>query len=388
MTFELPTGSGKTAVGFAFLRTLQEAGRGPLFYITPTKPLVDQVLGSLSREFRVSFAGCVDRGQDGDAPRVLAGNVPGSVLVELSKVHSRSGDIETSLAMIEIPDDGVMACLKIAGRSSNAPYLCLGPKLTEEPLTVEDKDVLVTIAAQLATTFENLSLLDELHYKSAELRELYSRLVEAQETERAEIASHIHDEPLQEITYALWQLQEQHADVETLRLLQQAVETLRAFTVLLHPAVLEDLGLVRALEWLVSETGERSLFTVSLEIEGIGRDDRFGADAELSLYRIAQEALTNCQKHSLASHVSVRLEMTTSNLVLAVEDDGVGVRSGDSANRSPRLGIAGMQERAAHLGGQVSISARTPSGTRVIADVPLPQIKSAEVPQGMTDVTT
>lgn len=351
-------------------------------------PFADRVLSLLSREFRLSFAAYISLERDGDTPRMLAGHLPERARAELPKLRSTADGVSSSPTAIDVPDTGVMTCLRVDGRSSGPSYLCLGPKVTEESLTSEDKEALTAITAQLATSFENLDLLDELRIKRDELRELNSRLVETQEAERAEIAAHIHDEPLQKVTYALWQLQDQDASPDTIRLLQEAVEALRTFTVLLHPAVLEDLGLVRALEWLVSETGERSLFTVSLEIEGIGRDDRFDGDTELGLYRIAQEALTNCQKHSAANRVSVRLEMTTSNLVLAVEDDGIGIRSKDSSNRSPRLGIAGMQERAAHLGGQVSISARTPSGTRVAADVPLPQIRRSGVPPKMTDVTT
>ena len=224
---------------------------------TTFRPFADRVLSLLSREFRLSFAAYVSLEPDGDTPQMLAGDLPDRARAELSKLRSTADGVSSSLTAIDVPDTGVMTCLKIDGRPSAPSYLCLGPKVTEESLTSEDKEALTAITAQLATSFKNLDLLDELRIKRDELRELNSRLVEAQETERAEIAGHIHDEPLQKITYALWQLEDQDASADTVRLLREAVETLRTFTVLLHPAVLEDLGLVRALEWLVSEVGER-----------------------------------------------------------------------------------------------------------------------------------
>lgn len=137
----------------------------------------------------------------------------------------------------------------------------------------------------------------------------------------------------------------------------------------LRPAELDDLGLVVALGAVVTEWSLRT--GVQCDASSRNCDVRLPSAIETALYRITQEALANVARHSRARHASVVIECRENDVVVVIEDDGVGfdVQAAGRGDR-PRVGLVGMRERAALLGGTVVVES-TPQGTSVFVTVPL-----------------
>ncbi len=201
------------------------------------------------------------------------------------------------------------------------------------------------------------------------------RVVEAQELERRRLARELHDQTGQELTSVLLGLkavEEARSDEERAEALaavrEQVVETLhdvRRLAVELRPKALDDFGLVAALEHLRDTFSEQTGMRVDLEAN-VG--DRLPSDVETALYRIVQEALTNIVKHAQARAVSIVLARSGHAVTAVIEDDGRGFTTGD---RSDGLGLLGMGERLALLGGKLKLESSPGAGTTIVAEVPL-----------------
>jgi signal transduction histidine kinase len=140
----------------------------------------------------------------------------------------------------------------------------------------------------------------------------------------------------------------------------------RQLAVELRPSALDDFGLVPALERLSHTFAESTGISVDFHS---AVDDRLPPDVETALYRIVQEALTNVVKHARASRVSVVVARKPTSVTAMVDDDGVG---GEAAStRDGGLGLVGMRERVALLGGRLTLEMRPDEGTTVLAEVPL-----------------
>jgi len=206
-------------------------------------------------------------------------------------------------------------------------------------------------------------------------REALRNVVSAQELERERLARELHDETGQALTSILLGLKEledagSDADVTsaTGRLRELVVTTLqdvRRLAVELRPKALDDFGLVAALERLRETFSEQTGMRVELEAR-IG--DRLQNDVETALYRIVQEALTNIVKHAQASSVSIVLARTSRGVTAVIEDDGRGFVPGADTEG---LGLLGMGERLALLGGKLKLESGPDSGTTIVAEVPL-----------------
>jgi signal transduction histidine kinase len=133
----------------------------------------------------------------------------------------------------------------------------------------------------------------------------------------------------------------------------------------LRPTALDDLGLRAALAAYVNNWSARTRIAAQLHTSGL-LDDRLPSDTETTLYRIAQEALTNVARHSRASSVDVLLERRADQVLLIVEDDGVGFDAGKVAAERPGLGLLGMQERAALVGATLQIESAAGGGTTIL----------------------
>jgi signal transduction histidine kinase len=201
------------------------------------------------------------------------------------------------------------------------------------------------------------------------------RVVEAQELERRRLARELHDQTGQELTSVLLGLksvEEARSDEERAAALgavrEQVVETLhdvRRLAVELRPKALDDFGLVAALERLRDTFSEQTGLQVDLEAQ-IGA--RVPSDVETALYRIVQEALTNIVKHAQASSVSIVLSRTSRSITAVVEDDGRGFAYDGG---SDGLGLLGMGERLALLGGKLKVESSPGAGATIVAEVPL-----------------
>jgi two-component system sensor histidine kinase UhpB len=136
----------------------------------------------------------------------------------------------------------------------------------------------------------------------------------------------------------------------------------------LRPVSLDHLGLVEALRQHAQAFGRQHHLNVQFEAVGLD-DERLSPDAEIALFRVAQEALTNVVRHSQATYADVLLERRGDRLILIIEDDGAGFDP-VAAMPAGRLGLAGMRERAEMLGGSLVIESSVGAGTTVLAEVP------------------
>ncbi len=208
-------------------------------------------------------------------------------------------------------------------------------------------------------------------------RDTVRRVVEAQELERTRLARELHDETGQALTSILLGLKsledrasgdEDRVAVKELRdLVVSTLQDVRRLAVELRPAALDDFGLVPAIERLRDTMDEQGGPTV--EIQSRLGDERLPPEIETALYRIVQESLTNVLRHAGASRVTVRLSSSDEVIALVVHDDGKGFDEADV--RDGGLGLIGMRERVALLGGRLTIESSEGAGTMLAAAVPL-----------------
>jgi signal transduction histidine kinase len=220
---------------------------------------------------------------------------------------------------------------------------------------------------------------EELHLSREQLRALACRLQTVREEERTDISREIHDELGQALTglkldiaWMKRRLPSDHAMIEQcssiLMRIDQALNAVRRIATELRPSVLDQLGLAAALEWQGQEFGARTGIHVAMNIavDGCTIPDQLGTSA----FRILQESLTNVARHSMATHVDVRLTQTPTAFTLEIADNGVGFPHRRLEGTSS-LGVLGMRERALACGGDFSITCDPGVGTTVLLRVPL-----------------
>jgi signal transduction histidine kinase len=215
--------------------------------------------------------------------------------------------------------------------------------------------------------WEAKSRLEEMEEARGELVKLSGRLVSAQEEERRNLSRELHDEVGQAMSAMLIELGrlETASDSETRserlasvrRMAEANVVTVRNMALLLRPSMLDDLGLVAALRWQAREVTRRSGLKVKMIADEFTEDlpDTY----RTCLYRVVQEALNNCAKHSQATQVHVVVHRDQDGLAVTVQDDGSGFEPGQEKG----MGLLGMEERVVRLGGQFSLESKPNSGT-------------------------
>ncbi len=211
-----------------------------------------------------------------------------------------------------------------------------------------------------------------------ELKSLSHQLVSAQEEERKALSRELHDEIGQSLTALKFELAntekiaraEGSAVMTHLQNIREiADQTLRASKNIssgLRPPMLDDLGLVSALNWFTAEFSRRT--GISVELTADGEVSRMNEPHRTCVFRVVQESLTNCARHSGAKNVTVNLDSNDEVLTLTVTDDGTGFKPGQRVGTG--LGLLSMQERAAELGGTLEIISHPGSGTRIQLAVP------------------
>jgi PAS domain S-box-containing protein len=221
----------------------------------------------------------------------------------------------------------------------------------------------------------------ELREKREQLQALSGRLLEAQETERRALARELHDDFGQTLTAIRLNLESARRGVTDdaaqqlavgVALVDQAIEQVRSLALHLRPAMLDDLGLVAALRWLLKRQSHCAGFVARLSA---GRfDARLPAAVETCVFRLAQEALTNVVRHACAKNVKLELSAGEDHVRIVVRDDGKGFDVAAARHRAERgstLGLVSMQERVALIGGRLEIRSISNAGTTVDARVPL-----------------
>jgi signal transduction histidine kinase len=228
---------------------------------------------------------------------------------------------------------------------------------------------------RLAETFATRAAVAvELSQRMA--RDALRRVVQAQELERRRLARELHDETGQALTSILLGLKPledalaghpaRAALTELREHVVAALQDVRRLAVELRPAVLDDYGLVPALERLTEAFAEQTAIRVDFH-SALG-DARLPAEVETALYRVVQESLTNIVKHAAAHNVSVSLARRGSGVAAVIEDDGAGF---DLRNvREDGIGLLGMRERLALIDGRLEIESRPGAGTTIVAEVP------------------
>jgi signal transduction histidine kinase len=234
-------------------------------------------------------------------------------------------------------------------------------------------------------------LTEEMAERRQLQRELLHRTVQAQEEERRHIARELHDETAQALTalsLGLGGMEEQvgqnpeeaRARLRELRgLVEEMMKKVNQLTTRLRPTMLDDLGLIPALITYADEVARHLPFAVDVEVTGQRR--RLPSELETTLYRIAQESLTNVARHAKAKHAWVHLHLGPKEASLKISDDGIGMspeRAREAAARGDGWGLAGIHERATLLGGDVRILSQPGAGTEIEARIPIPEAVPAQ----------
>jgi len=221
-------------------------------------------------------------------------------------------------------------------------------------------------------------LLWAAHEQQERLRRLSAQVLQAQEEERKRVARELHDDTAQALTALLVRLKLLEGEVgpslapqiaELRELVAAILEGVRHLALALRPSALDHLGLAAALAAYVQEFSHRWGLPVHLQV---GRLPPLSAETELALYRVAQEALSNVAKHAQAAQAWLLLRCRGPRVVLEVKDDGRGFCVQEVLeDREKGLGIFGMRERLALVGGRLHIESQPGQGTTVRAEVPL-----------------
>jgi PAS domain S-box-containing protein len=221
---------------------------------------------------------------------------------------------------------------------------------------------------------------EELALSYKEIRDLSEHVLYVREENKKKIAREMHDELGQQITVmkiqVAWltsKLQPVEEDIKQRLLnldemLNDSIKSIRRISTELRPSLLDDLGLIAALEWHLKEVGLKMGIQVKFTA-GINEPD-LTENAKTSLFRIVQESLTNIARHAKATNVSVILSERENTLMLTIKDDGVGMDL-QELRHTKTMGIMGMRERAVMIGGVFSVESSVGSGTIITVAVPL-----------------
>ena len=225
---------------------------------------------------------------------------------------------------------------------------------------------------------------EELARSRQELEELSARLVDAQETERKSLSRELHDEVGQSLGALLVdvgrlsnlippdsaQVREQLGRIKTVA--EDAVNTVRNMALLLRPSMLDDLGLVPALEWQAREVSRRTEMEVDVHAQNVS--EKLPDEYKICIYRIVQEALNNAARHASSRTASVTVAQDSQKIRVSIVDRGCGF----DARRVRGLGLVGMDERVKRLGGTLTIESSPGQGTTVKAELPMPSTTLSE----------
>jgi PAS domain S-box-containing protein len=213
---------------------------------------------------------------------------------------------------------------------------------------------------------------EELQHSFRQLRALAGRLQSVREEERKRAAREIHDQLGQALTAIKIELSalihEQKQQSESLfGLIDETLESVRRISTELRPGILDDLGLLAAVEWATEEFQSRTGTKCRLDLPP--NDIAIDREVATALFRILQETFTNVARHANATQVSVRLAREDDGLTLEVRDNGKGINE-EQVSADSSLGILGMRERATLLGGELTISGAPDEGTTLKVQIP------------------
>jgi signal transduction histidine kinase len=212
----------------------------------------------------------------------------------------------------------------------------------------------------------------------ADLRELSAKLVRAQEEERRALSRELHDEAGQSFSAIMLEAENlldvtpdpgMAARLQSIRnVAERGVTETRNMALLLRPSMLDDFGLVPALNWQAKEASKRT--GLRIQVAAPNLEQELPEEHKTCIYRVVQEALNNVARHAQARAVQISLEQDSNGLLLRIQDDGTGF----DAQRVRGLGLLGMEERARHLGGSFAVDSQAGRGTLLKVSLPLTQL--------------
>lgn len=316
---------------------------------------------------------------------------PELVDVTVSKGEGLSGEVMTTgepmvidnyeayvNAVPAFVEAGLMSVATVPVVSGDRTFGALSVLSIDEAKAFSDRDLalLTAIGRQAGIAIENAYLYENMRF--------YARqITQAQENERRRIARELHDDTIQSLVglsrrlEALATSRDMLSAEVTARIseLQQTtgevIKRVRRFSQDLRPSILDDLGLLPTLEELTADLNRQDGLHAEFRVKGEER--RLSSEMELTLFRIAQEALNNVRRHADAEHVITTVELSDSAVTLTVEDDGKGFNPPtltDHPTAGGKLGLIGMHERARLLGGSLILDSEPGRGTKVIVNVP------------------
>jgi len=260
-------------------------------------------------------------------------------------------------------------------------------------LDQSERDMLASLAGLLGVAVRNAELLERLQQKEQVLEGLLRKTLTVQEEERRRLSRELHDETSQVLSALIMNIDllESQAPVDDASrarigavkaLAEEAARNLDRMLFELRPALLDELGLMPALRWYVAQMSD--LWSIPIDFEG-AKLGRLPDHIELAAFRIVQEAVGNCARHARPSRVSVRVKLVDDVLHLEIEDDGIGFDALEVAARArtgEAVGLEGMRERAEIVRGTFRVDSVPGRGTRVAAELPLPEEGSPGVQPG------
>jgi signal transduction histidine kinase len=311
-----------------------------------------------------------------------------------TKARSTSSDLTDPVRLVDMIGPGAAAYVLTRlladpeARGGDAAEPSTTERVEPVPFEVEGQSVLYRPAVttlgrsshdrRTQVVFEDVTTETRRH----DLMEAYaSRVVLGQEEERRHIAQELHDGPVQSLIHLCRQIDllRSQADADSTgprslselrELVEEAVGELRSISKGLRPSILDDLGLVASINQMLAESGARQGFVTSFGVTGSER--RLPPATELALFRIAQEALSNIERHADPHRVAIGIDFESGALRLLIKDDGVGFEASGAptVDATGSLGLPGMVERAHLIGARLVIHSSPGAGTTVDVSVP------------------
>jgi len=247
--------------------------------------------------------------------------------------------------------------------------------------------LLVSIGSQLAVAIENIRLYEALRQKKKAMSSFLRKYIAAQEDERKRIARELHDDTAQSLTALALAIETAlQANVSTASDVKALLEPARPLAQRvygeisriihdLRPSLLDDLGLTEAIGWYADH--RLRPLGVQVTLEAPESDRRLTPEMETTLFRVAQEAMSNVAKHARAENVTLSVDIKPDGVVLEVDDDGCGfdikntLAGGKNGKNGSSFGLLGMRERVHLLGGTLSVESQPGQGTSVRVRIPV-----------------
>lgn len=326
------------------------------------EPSIERVLTRLTGVLDIDAAGVVTQVEGVAEVVAAAGPIPSAVRsVELFRHDGRTDGHVVTFPLLD-DDAGLLVVRFNEARC----------------LSADDHEILRAVADRIGTAIDNATL----HRREREQLRRYVRgVTRAQEEERRRVALDLHDTTTQDLIQLNRKLDDL-ADRTSDKEVEEDLAAIRSTTAVmldglrrlsrdLRPSVLDDLGLAAAVEWLAIDLRSRNM---DVEMRTTGSKRRLAQEVELAIFRVAQEALRNVERHARADHVIVELSFADDSVSVDISDDGEGFERHDTADAGrsaePRLGILGMEERTQLVGGSLEIQSLPGQGTQVRVLVP------------------